>query len=124
MEHLLDSGAGGGPGALGSNPGNPATAPIIEQEEIVTDKSTLTKNQLEALRLLRVYQGDSRDFWALSGPAKGSCRAHIMSALAGERVPQRLSGVGLLQKTFLSMAGVAPECMARMEDAFWKWFDA
>lgn len=47
----------------------------------------------EACRLLHVYTGGRCDVWALAGPAKASCRAHVMSALMGKKMPQAKSGV-------------------------------
>lgn len=82
----------------------------------------LNPNQTAALRLLGVYTAGRFDFWILAGPAKASCRAHIMSALAGYRVPQSRAGVTALRLAFHAFAQ-PPQggCNAERDDSFEAW---
>ena len=67
--------------------------------------SNKPENVRKALNLLRVYTADTYDIWALSGSSKASCRAHIMSALEGTRVPQSKAGVNALRSAFEGALG-------------------
>lgn len=78
-------------------------------------------NTREAIRLLKAYTAGSCDIWQLAGPSKASCRAHIMSALAGHRVPQAKAGVNALRDRFYSIANPAGNCPAMREEAFTQW---
>lgn len=70
----------------------------------------------EAVRLLGAYTAGWFTPWTLAGPRKASCRAHIMSVLVGERVPQGRAGVNALREELYRQAGVAGECAAERED--------
>jgi hypothetical protein len=53
-----------------------------------------------ACRLIDVYCGGRfYDLWQLAGPAKASCRAHVMSTLLARKVPQ---GTDLLGSSWLN----------------------
>lgn len=78
-------------------------------------------NVNEAVRLLGAYTARQFDIWMLAGPAKASVRAHIMSALVGNRVPQSKSGVNALRDTFYTIAKPAGDCPAVREDSFIAW---
>jgi hypothetical protein len=81
----------------------------------------LTPNQNEALRLLGAYTAGRYDFWLLSGNTKAGCRAHIMSALAGKRMPQAKSGVNAMTAAFYDFAKPVGDCPAIREDNFRDW---
>lgn len=57
----------------------------------------VTDNLKSAIYLLNIYTGGSFDVWSLAGSSKASCRAHVMSALHGKKMPQSKSGVNALQ---------------------------
>lgn len=78
-------------------------------------------NELEALRLLSVYTAGKFDIWMLSGNARASSRAHIMSALEGQKVPKSKAGVSVLRDRFYSIAEITEGCMAARQDAFVAW---
>jgi hypothetical protein len=69
----------------------------------------------EALKLMGVYTGGRFGAWALAGGAKASCRADIMSALAGKRIPQSKSGVNALNDALYAAVGVKGGCPAECE---------
>jgi hypothetical protein len=52
-------------------------------------------NVKEAIRLLGTYTAGRFDIWMLSGSAKASCRAHVMSTLLGVRVSSALTAAAL-----------------------------
>lgn len=81
----------------------------------------MTSEQTEALKLLQTYTAGRFDVWNLFGPAKASCRAHIMSALAGKRIPQSQSGVNALRAAFYEIAKPEGSCPAVREVAFTAW---
>ena len=81
----------------------------------------LTANQSEALRLLGAYTAGRYDFWMLAGNSKASVRAHIMSALAGQRVPQSKAGVNAMQAAFYDIAKPVGTCPANRENSFVAW---
>lgn len=74
----------------------------------------------EAVRLLGAYSAGRFEIWALAGPAKASCRAHVMSELAGHRVPQKNAGVSALEKAFYEIAEIEERGYAG-EDALKAW---
>ena len=79
-------------------------------------------NLKEALRLLYIYLGGRGGyFWALAGRPKASCRAHILSALHGRRVPQSKAGVNALERDLFEAAGIQGSCPAVREENFWAW---
>ncbi len=81
----------------------------------------MTPNQREALRLLGVYTAGRFDPWILMGPAKASCRAHIMSVLQGKRVPQSKAGVTAIKDAFYAIAKPIGNCSAAQDEAFEQW---
>lgn len=84
----------------------------------------MTANELEALRLTKTYTAGRFDVWMLAGPAKASCRAHIMSVLAGRRWPQSKSGVTALRDALWAICNPPGECLAQREDHFITWASA
>lgn len=78
-------------------------------------------NTAEAVRLLGVYTAGRFDVWVLAGNAKAGCRAHIMSALLGRRVPQSKSGVNAMREAFYNLANPAGDCPAAREKSFIAW---
>lgn len=66
----------------------------------------------EAKRLFLAYTGGTGRIDALYGPVKASCRAHILSALAGERVPQRKSGWTVFREKMIELFEVTGTCIA------------
>jgi hypothetical protein len=80
----------------------------------------------EAIRLLGVYTAGRFDIWALAGSSRASCRAHVMSALKGHKVPQSQSGVTALREEFCNQARahgavIDGDCIAVREDQFIAW---
>ncbi len=79
---------------------------------------------VEAVRLLGIYTAGRFDAWLLAGPAKASCRAHVMSALAGQRMPQSKSGVVAIRAELYRQSAIAGcdfsgcDCEALRERAF------
>ena len=71
-----------------------------------------------ACRLLGVYTANRFDVWALAGPARASCRAHIASVLLGRKVPQAKAGVTMLRDELFTRSGVTGNCLAAREEAF------
>lgn len=76
----------------------------------------MTTNEREFLRLLGVYTGGRFVPWALAGPAKASRRAHVMSALAGARVPQSRAGITAIEQALFSITQADGSCLAVRED--------
>lgn len=72
----------------------------------------------EAVRLLGVYTAGRFDPWDLAGSSKASCRAHVMSALAGVRVPQSKSGVFAMEAALFAAVVVPRDCKATMTRVF------
>ena len=71
----------------------------------------------EAVRLFGVYTAGRFQLWGLAGSAKAGCRAHIMSALVGSRVPQSKSGINALRDALYPALGVVGNCeAARVSD--------
>ncbi len=77
-----------------------------------------TDSVKEAIRLLGVYTAGRFDVWALMGPAKASCRAHVMSVLCEHKMPQAKSGVTAIRAKFYAALGIAGNCEAIREDVF------
>ena len=75
-------------------------------------------NLPEAVRLLGVYTAGRFYIWMLSGSAKASCRAHILSILLGTRVPQSKAGVTTLREAFNKHANIEGDCIAAREEKF------
>lgn len=76
---------------------------------------------MEALRLLKIYTAGSCIIYNLAGPAKASCRAHIMSAIKGRKMPQSQSGITALTREFYTLAQVTGNCGAAREENFINW---
>lgn len=72
----------------------------------------------EAIRLLGAYTGGRFDIWLLAGGSKASCRAHVMSVLTGQRVPQSKAGVNAIRSAFYARLGVTGEYEAQREQNF------
>ncbi len=71
-----------------------------------------------AIKTLHAY---SRfyDIWALAGPAKASCRAHIMADLLDlPKIAQSKAGVTALRDEFYKQARIEGDCIANREAAF------
>lgn len=81
----------------------------------------MTNNELKALKLFSIYTAGRFVAYELAAQQKASCRAHIMSALAGKKVPQSQSGVTVLRQTFITLSGVTGNCMAAQESNFVEW---
>lgn len=82
----------------------------------------MNENVREAVRLLGAYTAGRMDIWMLAGGPRASCRAHIMSALEGQRVPQSKAGITAIEQRFYSLAEVATNvCRARQQDEFIAW---
>ena len=83
-------------------------------DPILTDAVTIACKLAvdEAIRLLNIYTAGSYDFFVLSGSARASCRAHIMSVLCGRHVPQKESGIFALRQEFYTKLGIAGNCEA------------
>ena len=79
-----------------------------------TESTTLQ----QAIRTLGAYTAGRFDIWLLAGPAKASCRAHVMSDLLGVRTPQSKSGVFAIRAEFYRQAGIAGGCEAQREESF------
>ena len=71
-----------------------------------------------AIKLLGTYTAGRYDIWALAGPAKASCRAHIMSELLDRKTPQSKSGVNAIRAEFERQCGITGNCIAIREDNF------
>ena len=82
-----------------------------------TTNTTTEQTMDEAKRLFRVYTGGTGRIDALYGPAKASCRAHILSALQGERVPQRRAGWTVFRQAMFGLFGASGDCLAARERA-------
>lgn len=78
----------------------------------------MQQNHIEALRLLGVYTANSFDPWRLAGPAKASCRAHIMSVFNDKRTPQSKSGVTIIRSSLWGLFDLSGSCQAEREKDF------
>lgn len=72
----------------------------------------------DAIRLLGLYTAGRYDIYALAGAPRASCRAHVMSALVGHKVPQSAAGVNALRAAFYALVGVTGDCEAHRERQF------
>ena len=72
----------------------------------------------EALRLLGIYTAGRYDIWALAGPRKASCRAHVLSTLLAKSVPQSKAGVNAIRDAFYSACNVTGETINEREENF------
>ena len=84
----------------------------------------LTLQQKRALFALGVYTAWRFDVWALAGSCKAGCRAHILSELAGKRVPQSQSGVNALRAALYEVTNPDGACEAAREESFRSWCHA
>jgi hypothetical protein len=75
----------------------------------------------EAIRLLDIYTAGRFDIWMLSGNAKASCRAHVLSTLRGVATPKSKAGVTALREAFYQAGNITGECLAEREEVFIKW---
>lgn len=71
---------------------------------------------IEAVRVLGIYTAGSYRVWNLMGPAKATCRAHVMSALLGKRVPQARAGVNAISAELCRQFEVAEGSLSATED--------
>jgi hypothetical protein len=78
-------------------------------------------NTQEAIRLLGTYTAGRFDIWMLSGSAKASCRAHVLSVLLGVKTPQSKSGVNALREAFYQAGNIEGDCLAAREENFLLW---
>ena len=78
----------------------------------------LADQTAEAVRLLGAYTAGRFEVWELAGPAKASCRAHVMSALMGRKIPQAKSGVNAILEAFFARLEIDGSCRAVQEDNF------
>lgn len=74
-----------------------------------THRDLIPAQYVNTIRLLGAYTAHSFDPYQLAGTHKASVRAHIMSELAGVRVPQSKSGVTALRAALCSALNVADE---------------
>jgi hypothetical protein len=77
----------------------------------------LDSRQLEARRLYLAYTGDRCRIDSLYGPAKASCRAHILSALRGVKVTQSKAGWSMFREAIYELFGATGDCSAAREDS-------
>ena len=78
-----------------------------------------TPNVREALRLLGVYTAGHYDIYALAGPGRASCRAHVMAELLGlPKVPQSKAGVTAMRAAFYAACNITGEYEALREERF------
>ena len=82
---------------------------------------TLSELERSGLHFLGVYTGGRYDINTLAGSSKASCRAHVMSALYGKRMPRAKSGINAMWGAFFVIAGVEANCIRHREDAFIEW---
>ena len=75
----------------------------------------MTSNEKEFVRLIGVYTARRFCTWQLAGQSKASCRADIMSALHGARVPQSKAGVTVIESAVHSLFDTQGRCIAARE---------
>jgi hypothetical protein len=79
-----------------------------------------TEQKNKVAKLIDIYTGGHprQMFWLLSGNAKASVRAHIMSEINGYKTPQSKSGITAIFKALIEMFEVNTEgtCLAEDED--------
>ena len=73
---------------------------------------------VDAVRVLGTYTAWRFDLWILAGNQRASCRAHVMSVLMGQKMPQSKSGVTALRAEFNQRAGITGDCPAHREENF------
>jgi len=78
----------------------------------------MDSNVREAIRILGINTAGRFDVWMLAGGPKASCRAHVMSTLAGKRMPQSKSGVTAIRSAFYEALAITGECEAHREEQF------
>lgn len=109
---------------------SPAYTRATDLEDTLTEPVTIpttAAQTAEAVRLLGVYTAGRFDIWMLAGNHKGTCRAHVMSALMGRKMPQSKSGVTMLRTAFyerveaLTGARPAGDHIAARETSFIAW---
>lgn len=72
--------------------------------------SRITKeSKAEAKRLFLIYTGGKGTIDSLYGPAKATCRAHILSALEDKRVSQRKATWGVFRDAMIELFGIADQ---------------
>lgn len=86
-----------------------------------TTTTTTDAALIAAAKLLLTYTAGRSDIWMLAGPAKASCRAHVMSVLLGRKTPQSKSGVTAIVAEFHARAGITGPHIAARDDAFHAW---
>ena len=79
---------------------------------------TINTEPREVARLLAIYTGGriSHYSWSLTGPAKASCRAHIMSEIIGRKATQRESGINALESALFLVFEPMGDCLASRRD--------
>lgn len=82
----------------------------------------MTKQQLDAIRLLGVCTAYRFDPLTLSGNTKASCRAHIMSVLHDKKIPQSKNGVNAMIESLHAINPPQGDCSAAQKDNFAKWY--
>jgi len=70
-----------------------------------------SEKEKEAMRLFRAYTGGTGIIDKLYGPAKAGCRAHILSALTGARVPKSRAGWNVFRSALNDAFGVRGDCI-------------
>lgn len=84
----------------------------------------MTKNQIEALEILKAATRGSMDPWDMAGPAHAANRARIMSTLLEKRVPISKSGVIALRFRLRRLHMPPGDCEAIRAEAFAAWAEA
>lgn len=79
----------------------------------------MENNVAEAVRLFGAYTAGGFQTWQLAGSAKASCRAHIMSALYGEKVKQSAAGVFALREALCHYLRIEGDCLAAKDSALY-----
>ena len=79
---------------------------------------TMQQSTLDGLSWLSVYTAGSMHIWAMAGGSKASCRAHVMGALLGRKVPQAKAGVNAIREEFYFRMGIVGDCEAVREKRF------
>jgi hypothetical protein len=82
-----------------------------------TTNATLPDNTKAALALLGTYTGGRFDPAMLTGPAKRSCRKHILEALRGDKVKSAECGITVVEAALIEAAGATGDCQAARRDS-------
>lgn len=86
---------------------------------MTTTTATIPDERIQAAaKLLRTYAGQWYQIDNLAGPAKASCRAHVMSTLLGVKTPQSKAGITAIREAFYAAVGLGHDCLARQEHEF------